>query len=284
MRYYRPASVLAGFHADAPDPAVPELVHIGEQWFASAQLIGEHVHDVWEFYLQIDGTSRWWSENGEYELQPGSFFAAPPKVKHGLIVRPRSKHHFFFAAIDLPVVLARHTSLAPRWKTRKCVFHKSAHSLVDPCRQLVREVSTDQPLRAEGLRTALDYVVIQASRLFDASPRAIVPTHRAVTETLGLLERSPEEPWKLADLGRMVGVSPNHLVELFRHETGVSPHRYLLNLRIDRAKYLLRESDRPITQIAIDLGFSSSQHFAKMFRGREKMTAVEFRRKYQKAT
>jgi AraC-like DNA-binding protein len=275
--------VLAGFHADRPDPGVPELLHIGEQWFGTTQLIGEHTHEVWEFYLQLDGQSKWWSETGEYELQAGSFFAAPPRVKHGLIVRPRANHHFFFAGIDLAVVLARHASLAKLWKRRRCVFQPHGHSLVSPCRQLIREVSIDQPYRADGMRAAMDYVVIEASRLFDPSSRPIVPGHRAVQETRELLDRSPAEPWKLEDLGRMVGVSPNHLVELFKHETGVSPHRYLLNLRIDRAKQLLRDTDRPITQLALDLGFSSSQHFAKMFKGREKITAAAYRQKAQKA-
>jgi len=283
MKYFRPSTVLAGFHADRPEEGVPELRHIGEQWFGSSQLIGEHAHDVWEFYLQLDGQSRWWSETGEYELKAGSFFAAPPRVKHGLVERPRNKHHFFFAAIDLPAVLRRYPTLAARWKRKQCVFQRHAQSLVDPCRQLIREVSTEQPYRAEGLRTALDYVVIEASRLFDPAARTIVPGHRAVQATRDVLDRSPAEPWKLADLGRLVGVSPNHLVELFRHETGVSPHRYLLNQRIDRAKQLLRDTDIPVTQMAIDLGFSSSQHFAKMFRSRERVSAVMFRQKCQKA-
>ncbi|MGH7215100.1 MAG: helix-turn-helix transcriptional regulator, partial [Tepidisphaeraceae bacterium] len=91
------------------------------------------------------------------------------------------------------------------------------------------------------------------------------------------------EPWRLADLGRMVGVSPNHLVQLFTRDVGVSPHRYLVQRRIERAKELLRQSDVPITQLALDLGFSSSQHFAKTFRQMAKCPARRFRQRYQEA-
>ena len=61
-------------------------------------------------------------------------------------------------------------------------------------------------------------------------------------------------------------LSPNHLAQLFTDEVGVSPRQFLLRERVRRAKELLQGSDAAITSIALDLGFSSSQHFAKMFK------------------
>ena len=286
MRYFRPHTVLAGFHADQPDDAVPELVHVGEQWAPVEYVIPRHEHPVWEFYLQLDGVSIWESEGREYELAPGAFFAAPPLVRHAMKDPPRAKHHFFFAAVNLEPIFARHESLRVAWHEhrRRCVHFPHGHAVAAPFRQLVREVSVRLPLRSEGLRAAVDYLVIEASRLFllSGSGKTIVPTHPAVQKARDVLDEHYAQPWRLVDLGRLAGVSPNHLVQLFTRETGLSPHQYLIRQRLDRAKELLRHSDVPVTQLALDLGFSSSQHFAKTFKQLAGASAMEYRRRFRK--
>jgi AraC-like DNA-binding protein len=283
MHYYRPQMLLAGFHADLPDPEVPELVHVGEQWAPAHFVIPRHMHPVWEFYLQLDGQSQWESAGTRYVLRPGSFFAAPPNVRHAMEEEPKAKHHYFFAAMRLEKILERHPALKEAWRQRRCVHFPHGESVMPPFRQLIREVSMRLPHRGEGLRAALDYLVIEASRLFErsAEDRVLVPGHPAVQTAAQLLQNHPAQPWRLADLGRLAGVSPNHLVQLFRREIGLSPHQYLLRQRIERAKEMLRGSDVPITQMALELGFSSSQHFAKMFRHLAGCSAVQFRRSAQ---
>jgi len=283
MRYIRPTTVLAGFEALQPDADVPELAHAGEQWAPTTHFIETHQHVIWELYLQLDGTSEWISGRTTYVLRPGGFFAAPPRVVHSMKEYPRAKHHFIYAGIDMEPVLARYPALRKFWTTRKCVHFPRGESLELPFRQLIREVSMSLPLRAQGLRAALDYVVIESSRLFERKTgRPILPLHPAVEKVREILEHDYAQPWRLADLGKLAGVSPNHLVQLFTNDIGVSPHQYLMRQRLERARELLRHSDLPITQIAIDLGFSSSQHFAKIFRQTTKMPAMKFRRKFQK--
>lgn len=300
MRYFRPNNLLAGFAAFAPDDAVPELVHLGEQWAPSAFQISEHTHAVWEFYLQVDGESRWVSwENPQrprrYLLRPGDFFAAAPGIRHALAERPRDKHHFFFAALELPTVFERYDGVKRLWPRGRCVCHPGAHRLLMPFRQLVREVATQLPLRSLGLRAAVDCLVIEASRLLAPKPgdqgdqqgsaaanRQLISSHPAVRAVRDLLDQQFAEPWRLADLGRLAAISPNHLAQLFRAEVGVPPHQYLLRQRIERAKELLAGSDAPITQIALDLGFSSSQHFAKLFHREARSSARQYRQRAQR--
>ncbi len=279
MKYLRPQSLLAGFHADSPDDGVPELVHAGEQWAPTSLLIHAHSHPVWEFYLQLEGTTLWSDDRRTHHLRGGGFFAAPPRVRHRMRDRPRARHHFFFAAIDLDAVFARHPLLRPSWLFRECAHLPNAHSLQPAFRQLIHEVSTDRPFRSHGLRIALDYLVVEATRLFEGGGRAILPLHPAVEQTRALLDRDFAEPWRLAELARIADISPNHLVQLFTREMGVSPHRHLLRRRIERAKELLRDSDIKITRMALDLGFSSSQHFAKTFRQHEHCSAADYRRR-----
>jgi AraC-like DNA-binding protein len=282
MRYVKPSRILAGFHADDPAAGVPELVHVGEQWAAGDYPIPRHRHAVWEFYLQLDGFSLWEdARGGRYRCPAGAFYAPPPGLEHWLVRASRDRHHFFFAAVDVKrVVEARLPTLAKAWRNAGTLHRTAARSVEASFRQLVRECTVARPFRDEGVRAALDALVIDATRLLAATNPAgtpIVPGHPAVERARAALEAHPAQPWRLADLGKLTGLSPNHLARLFTGEVGVSPRAYLAGQRIALAKDLLRRTDLPVTQVALDLGFASSQHFARAFRTATGRTATRYR-------
>lgn len=82
----------------------------------------------------------------------------------------------------------------------------------------------------------------------------------------------------LAAIGEAVALSPGHFAHAFREATGVAPHRYVLERRVDRAKTLLRQSDMPITEIADRVGCSSHSHFSVLFHRITGMTPRQFRK------
>jgi len=280
MRFHRPKGLLAGFHAELPDSCVPELLHIGEQWAPADFYISEHTHSVWEFYFQIGGQSQWDGDGKTYSLRPGGFFAAAPGVVHQMRERSRARHHFLFAAIDMGRVGKRHEDMRGFWRGRTIVFEPHAEVLHASFRQLIREVSALLPHRTLGIRTALDYLVIEATRLLEKERSVIsfIASHPAAMRAKEMLDHHPAENWKLSELARLAGLSPSRLSECFAHDMGMSPHQYLLHTRIERAKEALRQSDVTITNLALDLGFSSSQHFASTFKRMVGVTAGAFRK------
>jgi len=70
----------------------------------------------------------------------------------------------------------------------------------------------------------------------------------------------------LDELAEESGLSPGYLVTAFKQATGRPPHRYLLEQRVERAKVLLADPNQVITQIALDVGFSSQSHLTSVFR------------------
>ncbi|GAA2802571.1 helix-turn-helix domain-containing protein [Kribbella solani] len=93
-----------------------------------------------------------------------------------------------------------------------------------------------------------------------------------------LLDQEFHEHWTLRELAaRRSPLAPVYLAELFAGELGRPPHRYLGERRIDRARQLLEASDIAITALAISLGFSSSQRFARVFRQHTGTTPTAFR-------
>jgi AraC family transcriptional regulator len=69
----------------------------------------------------------------------------------------------------------------------------------------------------------------------------------------------------LADLASACELSIRHFTRAFRESTGMSPHRWLLQLRIEKAKKLLKSSRRMLADIATDCGFSDQSHFTRVF-------------------
>jgi AraC-like DNA-binding protein len=82
----------------------------------------------------------------------------------------------------------------------------------------------------------------------------------------------------LDDLSALVDLSPFHFARAFKQSTGVPPHRYQVGLRIARAKVLLEATDAPVTQIAFDVGYESSQALARLFRREVGLSPSDYRR------
>jgi AraC family transcriptional regulator len=73
---------------------------------------------------------------------------------------------------------------------------------------------------------------------------------------------------RLEQLAAEAGLSAFHFARLFRDSTGVTPHQYVLEQRIARAKFLLRLGKQTVAEIALDTGFSSATNFVRAFRAR----------------
>lgn len=81
----------------------------------------------------------------------------------------------------------------------------------------------------------------------------------------------------LAEIADAAEMSPFHFARLFKQTAGVAPHAFVLNRRLERAKQLLLNREKPVTDIAFDLGFSSHSHFTTFFRKHTGVTPRDFR-------
>ena len=79
------------------------------------------------------------------------------------------------------------------------------------------------------------------------------------------MDRSYGRPLDGAALARIALTSEAHFIRTFRETFGETPHRYLQRRRLERAMALLRETERPVTQVCLDVGFSSLGSFSRTF-------------------
>ena len=93
---------------------------------------------------------------------------------------------------------------------------------------------------------------------------ASLPT--TVRNAVRLMKRHTEDPISIAEIARRSGMSARQIERLFLRYLEMSPARYYLSMRIDRARELLLYSDRSILEVAVSTGFTSTSHFSHWFR------------------
>lgn len=98
-----------------------------------------------------------------------------------------------------------------------------------------------------------------------------------LTEAVKLMEANFEEPLPAEDIARLVGVSRRQLERLFKQHLNSLPSRYYLDMRLNRARQLLRETSQSILQVGLACGFSSGPHFSSAYRAHFGITPREER-------
>ena len=97
--------------------------------------------------------------------------------------------------------------------------------------------------------------------------RARIGIHNSkLLQLIELMERNISIPMTLEEISSEAHLSRRHVERLFRQNLGRSPARYYLELRLERARHLLLQSDMPIVEVAIACGFVSASHFSKCYR------------------
>lgn len=95
--------------------------------------------------------------------------------------------------------------------------------------------------------------------------RASEDANRRLLRARDAMDRAYAEPLDIATLARIAYTSEAHFIRTFRATFGETPHRYLQRRRVERAMFLLRSTDRSVTDICLETGFSSLGTFSRTF-------------------
>ncbi len=128
-------------------------------------------------------------------------------------------------------------------------------------------------LYAESLATALAITLIRDhSSLARTAARQAVREHagglskRALKDAVDYIGDNLEKDLTLAEIAGAAHMSPYHFSRLFKQSVGLTPHRYVIECRVQRAKELLGGSTLPIAEIALLCGFANQSHLNKHFK------------------
>lgn len=124
----------------------------------------------------------------------------------------------------------------------------------------------------EDLANAVaDILVYSAIRTDQDTQRLSIPTrigvrHPKLSRVIQLMEKNIEDPISPATLAAEVGMSTRQLERLFRRYLSRSPKRYYMELRLQKARNLLMQTDMTVINVALACGFASPSHFSKCYR------------------
>ena len=96
--------------------------------------------------------------------------------------------------------------------------------------------------------------------------REVEDLNRRLLRARDAMDRSYAEPLDVPAVAAVAHLSEAHFIRSFRAAFGETPHRYLQRRRVERSMFLLRETDRSVTDICFDVGFSSRGTFCRTFR------------------
>jgi AraC-like DNA-binding protein len=251
------------------------------------------------FYYVIDGRFDWIINNEHHILYPEDL----------AIILPGQSFGGEKDLLDIGTVSWLHLELQQLEKTGNMAMGKWSHLADSECRTIgkilmlnncpilskIKEAgSIFQCMQNEFINQEIGYTARinqLIDELFILSARQLTRqnnSRRDFPQTFMKLEQALREnlshQWTVEEMAALVGLGTTAFSEKVKSYTGFSPLNYLINIRISEAIKLLKRPDVHVTDIALDIGFYSSQHFATTFKKLTGYTPSEFRKKNIPAT
>lgn len=233
-----------------------------------------HTHDEFGFGPLLRGGQESWSGRGHVEANPGDVIAVNPGEVHdgiGCPGQPRQWHVVYLT----PELVGRLTEFeADRVEFTQPVVGLSA--LHRAMTDAIAAIIVETPDIAQ-IEEALVHVIglLREERAPDPGPRARLS--RAVANVRARLHDEVAAPLTLADLAKTAGLSRFQTLRLFKAEVGATPHAYLTQQRVKRAKALI-SGGMPLAEASFAAGFADQAHMTRAFGRQLGVTPGAYRR------
>ena len=241
-------------------------VTVLESRYPANATMTEHQHLTGYVRLTLSGSLTETVDSRTTIALPGEISFVPPETPHGDTFGP-SGARCLSVVVD-PGLLASYGNAGMTTSRPWCRYGGSA---------LWQALDLYSRLR-RGAASGLDVEAFLAT-LLDADdrplPRYLPPPW--LKRVIDRIEADLSRPPSLARLANECGVTPNHLVRVFTTHTGCAPGQYAQARRVTRACEYLLDGSRPISSIALHLGFHDQSHFTKVFRDRMGVPPGEYR-------
>jgi AraC family transcriptional regulator len=248
--------------------------------------VPEHEHPTFCLHLQTSGPIEmdWHSagKSGHVRSGAGSLIMIAPGTRDSLLWHGASQR--IVASVD-PALLtqaAEQIGLRGRWDfENQWSFQDEQLRLL--LTEMEREMSTGWmmgPLYGDLLGMSLSIALIKKYGHATTLPPPIKGglSHPSLRQVLAYIEANLESDIRLEDLASVAGLSTFHFARSFRTSSGITPHQYIVNMRVQRAKTLLLKPEWSVQQIASAVGIGNASQFAKLFRAATGVSPTLWRR------
>jgi len=268
---------------------LPELPLVGRARLAHARVPGLPAHrhaDALEIFYIERGRVEWWVEKETYVLPAGWVYLNRPGELHGSLGAGLQPCGYLWLNLVVPkaglpgmprrqsrglqkaIATFRRRTFPGSDALKSCFLHLVA------CHR-TRTSHAEIEARAH-LHLLLVHLLRDYQRAGQSQPPVAGPSF-AIRKVLKTIEQDLSRIHSVEELAAVARLGATRFADRFFQEVGFTPAAYLRRRRIERAKLLLREGKKSLTEIAFEVGFSSSQHFATAFKQVEGVPPSGFR-------
>ncbi|MEJ1097058.1 MULTISPECIES: AraC family transcriptional regulator [unclassified Pseudoxanthomonas] len=226
----------------------------------SSHVFPRHTHDGYGIGLVVNGAHRSWSGRGMVEAGPGSLITCNPgEVHDGMPIGDSRAWKMLYLApgfVEAVVADIREGATASFEFTHP-VIEQQTHARAF---ELVYETVTGRCADAERAQERL--ILLLAGMLHKKPPS--LPSASALARAKARIDDDPSASITLAALAREAGLSRFQVVRGFSKLTGLTPHAYIVQRRLDAARAMIANGDA-LADAAVACGFADQSHFNRMF-------------------
>jgi AraC-like DNA-binding protein len=297
--------LLHGHHAPLPERTC--ITHVSESICGPDHAFDAHSHEAIEICYVLTGKGERIQSGRRLQVEAGDLCIAHPGERHAMHADGADPYHYFALAFRPDLLGIQQgpgahagqgdggSALSARLPQEFQVLDQGlVHGLGGAehiLRRIIRELDhlEADPRLQELARIQLSLLVLEllvfSSRrlltqapVLTGAPDGRTPSRPAFVELIQWLQTRLASPPSLGEMAARVGLTASYFSVAFREELGQTPIAYVLALRAEAAaRLLIADRSRPVSGIARELGFSTSQHFSQVFRAKTGMTPSQWR-------
>jgi AraC-like DNA-binding protein len=234
----------------------------------------KHTHEEYSLGIVDKGRSAFWYEGKYEEVSPQTIVFIPPNLVHSC--NPQQKDHWKYKMLFINTAWV---DSFMRSKERTLLKHSIVKANADPellnlTNKMMDDLRKDiSPLeKEESIIAIFDKLVSHFKQIKNNNIKKELSKLKIVKE---YLHSKFFEKITLDHLEQVSGLNKFHIIRLFKEEFNIPPHTYQTLLRINYAKKQLQKQ-RPITEVALEVGFYDQSHFIKVFKSQMGITPDKY--------
>lgn len=247
--------------------------------------IGTHVHSSYEFFLPLIPMPLSIVGKNQVRFEVNKLFPINCDQAHGPIEQTTDSR---FIAFQFEKEFLQDISKQVYGK-RHILFQNCSNNWSQSLQLLLRSFVEESSNRQTGHTFIMESLSTQiAINLFRqlkhnmAEPLKgnFYTTRDNINRAINFLREYYNEDYSLEEVAKIANLSTYHFIRVFKNETGKTPIEYLLDFKIDKAKSLLTNKDKSISEICYDCGFNNPSHFTRVFKYKTGVTPSIYRKNF----
>lgn len=252
----------------------PEIIYLFDPWTQSESHGEMHHHDFLEISVLLEGESMYYFEKEPAKkIRAGSVMLFNPDVDHCELQPKGTRSHQLHIGLKNISLEGFKRNFFPN-KHPLLELGKYHHQVLEKAWQLVKESSEERDEFQLMQKAVLMEMLVYILRGLNEDHINVVPylsksqrrQQQIVNYTVYYLENHYKEEITLEKLAQDQFLSPTYLSKIFKEATGVSPINYLIEIRLKRAKDMLKNDNLTIKEVASAVGYQDAYHFSKSFK------------------